>query len=680
MAIKGKSKTLKKIVKRNGSIVKFDSKKIADVITKAGAVTGEFDELKAKKITVKVLYLAQQLLTEHIPTVEDIANCVEEVLMDTYKETAKAFILYRDQQQRQTEFSVSEQVKLVNQYLKKKDWKVNENSNMAYSLQGLQNYISSEVSSTYWLSAIYPKNMRDAHKNGDLHIHDLSNLAPYCNGWSLEDLLKEGFRGVESKTESKAANHFRTALGQIVNFFYTLQGESAGAQAFSSFDTLLAPFVYYDKLDYTQVKQAIQEFVFNVNVPTRVGFQAPFTNITLDLTVSSNYKDQAVIVGGKQKKKVYGDFQKEMDMINKAFFEVMLAGDAKGRIFTFPIPTVNITKDFNWDNPDLELLWQITGKYGVPYFSNFINSSMSPEQVTSMCCRLRLDHKQLELRGGGLFGSNPLTGSVGVVTINMARIGFLSKDKKDFNERLKHLMVLAKDSLIIKRNILEKFTEEGLYPYSKFYLRNTYQRFNKYWANHFSTIGLIAMNEACLNLLGCDIGAPEGKQFAEETLEYMRNILVEFQQETGDNFNLEATPAEGTCYSLALKDKELDKKIICANEESYRQGAEPYYSNSTQLPVKYTDDIFQALDLQDKLQSSYTGGTVLHLFLGEKIDDFLVVKTLVKKICENYHLPYFSITPTFSICPICGYLPGEQEYCPKCDERILRETKEEINE
>ena len=681
MAKTTQPKTLKKIVKRNGKIEKFDVRKIASAIGKAGKHTGEFDDKTAKKLTVKAMYLCQQLLTEHIPTVDEVAEIVEEVLMSNYKITAKAFILYRDQRERQHEISSSFNVNLIKQYLKKADWQVNENSNMDYSLQGLNNYIASEISKTFWMNEIYPKDIRDAHNSGDLHIHDLSAISTYCVGWDLDDLLKEGFCGVRNKTESKPPKHFRTALGQIVNFFYTLQGESAGAQAFSSIDTLLAPFIRYDKLSYNQVKQAIQEFVFNVNVPTRVGFQTPFTNITFDLQPSPNYKDQPVIIGGKQQEETYGEFQKEMDIFNRAFLEIMLEGDAKDRIFTFPIPTYNITKDFDWDNKNIELLWQVTGKYGMPYFSNFINSSMKPEDTRSMCCRLRLDNRELIKRGGGLFGSNPLTGSIGVVTINMPRLGYRAKDEEDFMKRLQHLMVIAKESLEMKRSILEKFTDDNLYPYTKFYLRNIKKRFDEFWKNHFSTIGLVGLNEACVNLFGEDIGTAKGKRFAEKVMDAMNKKLIEFQKDTGNNYNLEATPAEGTSYRLALKDKEYDKNIICANEEAYRNGAEPYYTNSSQLPVTYTDDIFLALDLQDEIQAKYTGGTVVHLFLGEQIEDIEIIKKLVRKICNKYKLPYFSLTPTFSICPKHGYIAGKHQWCPKCDleiaEKIHLEKEEE---
>jgi ribonucleoside-triphosphate reductase len=453
-----------------------------------------------------------------------------------------------------------------------------------------------------------------------------------------------------------------------VNFFYTLQGEAAGAQAVSNFDTLLAPFIRYDKLSFKDIKQALQEFVFNINIPTRVGFQTPFTNITMDLNPPSILKDTPVIIGGVPQKETYGDFQEEMDLLNKAFAEVMMAGDAKGRVFTFPIPTYNVTKDFDWDNETLDPVWTMTGKYGIPYFSNFINSDMDPEDARSMCCRLRLDNRELRKRGGGLFGANPLTGSIGVVTINLPRVAHLSETKDDFKKRLDELIELSKQSLVIKRKVLEKFTEGNLYPYSKFYLRNIKEKTGVYWKNHFSTIGINGMNEACLNFIGEDIGSKNGQAFAVEVMDYIRGRMEEIQEETGDIFNLEATPAEGTSYRLALKDKEKYPKIICANEADFKNGKEPFYTNSSQLPVNYTDDIFEALSLQDELQTRYTGGTVFHLFLGEEITDPESTKTLVRKIAENFRLPYFTLSPTFSVCPSHGYIPGEHYNCPKCGE------------
>ena len=566
------------------------------------------------------------------------------------------------------DFVTDKNIKLVDDYLKKLDWQVKENSNMTYSIQGLNNYISSAISKNYWLNKIYTPEIKQAHENGDIHIHDLNIISTYCVGWDLKDLLTEGFTGVDGKVKCAPPKHFRTALGQIVNFLYTMQGEAAGAQAFSNFDTLLAPFVRYDKLDYAQVKQAMQEFVFNLNVPTRTGFQTPFTNITMDLTVPSYYADASVIIGGELKEETYKEFQKEMNLINKAYFEVMMQGDYTGKVFTFPIPTYNITKDFDWENPELDGLWEMTAKYGIPYFSNFVNSDMKPEDARSMCCRLRIDNRELEYRGGGLFGSNPLTGSIGVVTINLPRIGYLAQNEAEFFQMLCRNMELARESLEIKREVVEEYTDKNLYPYTKFYLRDIKARFGVYWKNHFSTIGLVGMNEACENLLGKSIGTGEGKEFALKVMDYMRNMISNFQKETGHNYNLEATPAEGTTYRLARLDKQKFDAIKCANEKEYQSGAKPFYTNSTQLPVNYTDDIFELLDNQDELQTRYTGGTVVHIFAGERVYDINVVKNLVKKVCENYKLPYFTFSPTFSICPTHGYVDGEHFTCPDCGE------------
>ena len=659
----------KSIKKRDGRTAKFDRKKIEKAIEKAGLETGEFDAAQAVELTDKVLGVLETRNQKRLPSVEDIQDIVENALIDSkFKKTAKAYIIYRDQHKKLREITSNAHVDLIDKYLENLDWKVNENSNMGYSLQGLNNYVSAEITKTYWLDKIYTSKIGQAHKEGDLHIHDLNLLSVYCVGWDLTDLLQEGFTGVAGKVASKPAKHFRSALGQVVNFFYTLQGEAAGAQAFSDFDTLLAPFIRADKLSYKEVKQAIQEFVFNVNVPTRVGFQTPFTNITLDLECPKHMADNPVIIGGEMQDTTYGEYQEEMNMLNKALLEVLSEGDANGRVFTFPIPTVNITKDFNWDNPVIESLWEASAKYGIPYFSNFINSDMDPEDARSMCCRLRIDNRQLEYRGGGLFGSNPMTGSVGVVTINLPRLALKSKNEKEFFKGLAELMDMAKDSLETKRKVLERLTDANLYPYTKFYLRNIKQRFNQYWKNHFSTIGLIGTNEAALNLLGVDIGTEKGKAFAEKTLDFMRDRLVEYQKETGNNYNLEATPAEGTTYRLAQLDKaSFPDRAHFANGI----GAEvkcPFYTNSSHLPVNYTDDLFELMDLQDNLQTKYTGGTVIHFFLGERMDDPQTLKKLVKTICENYKLPYFTFSPSFSICKNHGYIVGEHPGCPKCGE------------
>jgi len=658
------------IEKRDGRIVEFDSSKITAAITKAGSATGEFSEREARKLTLRVLTLAHDLRLGPVPKVEEIQDIVERVLLDSpFYKTAKAYILYREQHAQIRKITTRANVDLVNHYIEKLDWKIRENSNMSYSLQGLNNYISSAVTSEYWLNSIYPPEIRQAHAEGDLHIHDLNLLSVYCVGWDLMDLLRQGFKGVEGKVESSPPRHLRSALGQIVNFFYTLQGEAAGAQAISNFDTLLAPFVRYDRLQYREVKQALQEFIFNINIPTRVGFQTPFTNCTLDLHPPAILKNTPVVVGGVERPETYGEFQPEMDAINRAFAEVMLEGDAKGRVFTFPIPTYNLTADFDWANPNLEPVWRMTGKYGIPYFSNFINSDMSPEDARSMCCRLRLDNRELLKRGGGLFGANPLTGSIGVVTLNLPRIGYLSESETDFFARLARQARLAAESLTIKRKVLEQLTDKNLYPYSKFYLREIKQNAGIFWKNHFSTIGIIGMNEACLNFLDQDLTTDPGQTFALRVMDFLRETIAGFQETSGTLFNLEATPGEGTSYRLAMLDKKRFAKIICANEADVRgRGAAPYYTNSSQLPVGYTADLFETLKLQDELQCKYTGGTVLHIFLGEQVKDTVVIRNLVRKIAAHHRLPYFTLTPTFSICPTHGYLDGEQTRCRQCSE------------
>lgn len=996
-----KGNKITQLRKRDDRIAAFAEEKITKAVLAAIKASDEIENearaLKhAQRITEAVVKSLNQKFHERsIPAVEEVQDIVEEELIKARLiKTAKAYILYRDQHARLREMqsTLIDSDDLIEGYLKQVDWRVKENSNMAYSLQGLNNHVASAVSSHYWLNKIYPAEVREAHLNADLHLHDLQILAAYCCGWDLKDLLLRGFGGAIGKVESKPAKHFRVALGQIVNFFYTLQGETAGAQAFSSFDILLAPFIRYDKMTYQEVKQCLQEFLFNMNVPTRVGFQClsedteiltpggwashedlksgdiirtfniktkkienqkvegifrkeyhgkmfnlknriqdqlispshrvvrkvfqsdnyilepieetiklkspfiipiagqntnkdvaindeqiklmawiiaegtverpgkyrccyrvsiyqskernpenykeiikllkhfklyfdehessslgcpvkqirlnaessrqihqwfgtkdsvafippallnfserqaklflqtylkadgfenckiattdleildglqamavnagygftvlirkptigkkdifvlrliahqetyiqevkevdykgiiwcphtknetviarrkgkvfitgntPFTNITMDLLPSKYVAQEGVIIGGAPQKETYGEFQPEIDTLNRAFAEVMLEGDAKGRVFTFPIPTYNITKDFNWSNPVLDPVWEMTAKYGVPYFSNFINSDMSPDDARSMCCRLRLDNRELRKKGGGLFGANPLTGSIGVVTINLARLGYLAKTKEIFFQRLARLMEIAKTSLEIKREAIERFTEQGLYPYSKFYLSIVKERFGQYWKNHFNTIGINGMNEAALNFLGVDkhLATTEGHEFAKETLDFMRERLGKYQEETNNLYNLEATPAEGTSYRFARKDKEMYPDIICANEAAYRaQKADPYYTNSSHLPVNHTDDIFEALKFQDDLQTRYTGGTVLHGFLGERVSSGEATKHLVKKIAENFHLPYYTLTPTFSVCPQHGYLAGEHFFCPKCDEVI----------
>jgi anaerobic ribonucleoside-triphosphate reductase len=657
---------LDRVVKRDGSVVPFDRKRIENAIYAAARAVGNGEGRSwAETLSWAVTGRLEEQFGQnghHIPHVEEIQDLVEEVLIKSGNpRVAKAYILYRQQRAaaRDARRMMLDGAKLVEDYLKRLDWRVKENSNMNYSLQGLNFYVASSIAANYWLHTVYPAEVQEAHTEGDFHIHDLGMLSTYCCGWDLQDLLRLGFGGVPAMLESKPPRHFRTALGQLVNFFYTLQGESAGAQAASSFDTLLAPFVRYDGLDYPAVKQAMQEFVFNINVPTRVGFQTPFTNLTFDLTPSPVLRDEPAIVGGKLCGETYGDFQREVDMINRAFAEVLLEGDAKGRVFTFPIPTYNVTRSFDWDNPVLAPVWQMTAKYGIPYFANFINSDMQPEDARSMCCRLRLDNRELRKRGGGLFGANPLTGSIGVVTINMPRLGYLADNEDEFLERLGRLMDIARTSLEIKRKILERLTEQGLYPYSRHYLGAVKQAHGAYWANHFSTIGLNGMNEACLNFLEVSIADPAGRAFAIRVLRFMRERLSEYQEQTGHLYNLEATPAEGATYRLAKADKGRYANIVTAGTADV-----PYYTNSTHLPVGHTDDLFEAMEHQDDLQVLYTGGTVMHGFIGEQIDDWRQARLLVRRIAERFRLPYYTLTPTFSVCPVHGYIPGNHEYCP----------------
>lgn len=811
------------IRKRDGSVVLFNKNKIADAIFKAAKSVGGNDREKADILTDMVLHLLKTrgFNDGNYPTVEDVQDAVEKTLIECgHAKTAKAYIIYREQHKRLREFhSFVNSNEIMDGYLSQIDWRVKENSNMSYSLQGLNNHIASIVSSNYWLNKIYPPEIREAHVSGDFHIHDLQILGSYCCGWDLLDLLMKGFGGVSGKIESKPPKHLGTALGQMVNFFYTLQGECysddtevltdngwklfkdidkrndkvftlnmrtkeielqkplryyehdakemvhffnnkvdllvtpdhnmlvakyrpdrkrkeydltlvkakdynpddhlmlngeselsdfkvskdsienvdyngkvycvevpnhtlyvrrkgkaawcgncAGAQAFSNFSTYIAPFIRYDKLGYEDVKQAMQEFIFNMNVPTRVGFQSPFSNVTMDLTVPDMLKRNPVIIGGKPMPETYGEFQKEVDMLNKAFIEVMGEGDSKGRTFGFPIPTYNITKDIDWDSPVLNDLFEVTAKLGIPYFSNFINSDMKPDDVRSMCCRLRLQNNELRRRGGGIFAANPLTGSLGVVTLNLPRIAYQTKDEAKFIARVLELMALAKESLDIKRKVVENFTEKGLYPYSRKYLQGVKDMKGKYWANHFNTIGLIGMNEAVMNLFGTNIASKEGGKFALKVMDVMRDELKRYQDQSDDNYNLEATPGEGCTYRMAKLDKAKYPDIITAGSSLV-----PYYTNSTHLPVGYTDDIFEALDLQDELQCKYTGGTVLHGFVGERISDAETCKKLVRKIASNYRLPYFTITPTFSVCPTHGYIKGEHRFCPyEVEEEVIR--------
>jgi ribonucleoside-triphosphate reductase len=656
---------IEKVKKRNGAVVVFDTEKISNAIHKALQASGQGDGEISKKVSQKVISLLNRRFKKgEIPNIEQIQDIVEEALiLEDLVDTAKAYILYREQRRsiREAAKAVDESSEKIDSYLKEIDWQVKENANMTFSLQGLNQYVGSYISKKYWLNKIYPKEIRDAAASEDFHIHNLELLAPYCAGWDLYDFLLKGFGGVSGKIECRPPKHFRTALGQLVNVLFTLQGETAGANAVSNFDTLLAPFIRYDNLSYKQVKQSMQEFLYNCMVPTRVGFQTPFLNVSLDIKTPSFLAKQPVIIGGQPQKETYEEFQPEMDMFIKAFYEGLMEGDASGRPFTFPIPTVSVGKDFEWDNKNLAPMWEATAKYGINYFSNFIHSDMSPDDARSMCCRLRLDNRELYKRGGGLFGSSPKTGSIGVVTIDLPRIGYLSKTKTEFFDRLSRLMELAKESLEIKRKALDDFMEKGLYPYSKHYLKDVKNLRDSYFGNHFSTIGICGMNEALLNFLDEDITTKKGKKFAIEILDFMRDKMIKFQEETGNLYNLEATPAEGTSYRQAKADKERYPDIITSGTPEV-----PFYTNSSQLPVGFTDDVFEALELQNDIQTKYTGGTVLHIFLGEKITDPDAAKNLVKKIFEKYSLPYITLTPTFSICPVHGYLPGEHFECPQC--------------
>jgi ribonucleoside-triphosphate reductase len=665
------------IRKRDGRIDDFDQVKITEAIFKAFKANNNYEREKADVISEQVASIINVVYKDgKIPSVENVQDLVETTLINNgMTNIAKSYILYRDQHDKMRDVKnlLKDSTTLIDDYIRKIDWRIKENSNMSYSLQGLNNHVSSIITSTYWLNKIYTPEIRQSHNDGSIHLHDLGLLSVYCCGWDLRDLLMQGFGGVEGKIESAPPTHLESALGQIVNFFYTLQGEAAGAQAFANFDTLLAPFIRYNELSYEEVKRSMRRFIFNMNIPTRVGFQTPFTNITMDLTVPGNMKDEAVMIGGEIKEETYGEFQEEMSMINRAFAEVMLEGDSKGRIFTFPIPTYNITRDFDWDNAELDPVWEMTAKYGIPYFANFVNSDMKPEDARSMCCRLRLDNRELRKRGGGLFGSNPLTGSIGVVTINMPRLGFKYKGNKEgFMAELSYLMDVAKDSLEIKRKMLEKLTDQGLYPYSKHYLGAIRQKEGLYWKNHFSTIGLIGMNESCINFLGKDITTEDGKNLTIEVLEFMRDRLIGYQNDTGNLFNLEATPGEGTSYRLAKIDREKYPSIKAMGAK------EPYYTNSTQLPVFHTRDVFRALEHQDPLQTRYTGGTVFHIFLGERLTSIEATKSLVRKVAERFHLPYYSITPTFSVCPVHGYIAGEHFDCPVCRDAKEEGLKKEI--
>ncbi len=651
------------IVKRDGSLTSFDQNKITAAIEKAGEATGEFGADEAIILSGQVCKVIAHRFQGAAPTVEEIQDIVEQVLITAnHFGTARAYIVYREKrsQTRRDRETYIDVTGSVNEYLSRADWRVNANANQGYSLGGLILNVSGKVIANYWLSHVYPPAVGDAHRSGAVHIHDLDMLSGYCAGWSLRTLLNEGFNGVPNKVESAPPKHLGAAMGQMINFLGTLQNEWAGAQAFSSTDTYLAPFVRVDHLSYEEVKQEMQGFVYNMNVPSRWGTQTPFSNLTFDWTCPEDIRDQVPLVGGEPVDFTYGDLQEEMDMINKAFIEVMTEGDARGRVFTFPIPTYNITKDFPWDSENAMRMFEMTAKYGLPYFQNFVNSDLEPHMVRSMCCRLQLDLRELLKRGNGLFGSAEQTGSIGVVTMNMARLGYKHKgDEHALLEELDYLLVLAKTSLELKRKEIQRLIDAGLFPYTKRYLGTL--------RNHFSTIGVNGMNEMVRNFSNdaYDITHPEGRAMAIRVLDHVRSKMVEFQEETGHMYNLEATPAEGTTYRFAREDRKRYPDIFQAGTF-----AEPYYTNSSQLPVGYTTDPFQALAEQEELQKKYTGGTVLHLYMGERISDAEACKQLVKRSLENFRLPYITVTPTFSICPKHGYITGEHSYCPICDEEL----------
>ncbi len=659
---------IESVTKRDGTLAPFDSSKIYNAINKAGVTTGEFGEQESWLLTAQVLKVLKHKFAESLPSIEQIQDVVEQVLISAnYFATAKAYILYRDQRNRaRADHKVMVDVESsINEYLEKLDWRINENANQGYSNGGLILNVSGKVTANYWLSHVYPANVGEAHRNGDIHIHDLSMLAAYCAGWSLKNLLHEGFNGVPGKAEAGPAKHLSAAVGQMVNFMGTLQNEWAGAQAFSSVDTYLAPYVRVDNLDYKHVYQSMQELVYNLNVPSRWGSQTPFTNFTFDWVCPEDLRDKHPLIAGVEQDFTYGDLQEEMHMINKAYMEVMMKGDIKGRPFTFPIPTYNMTPDFPWEDENTELLFEMTAKYGLPYFQNFINSVLKPGQIRSMCCRLQLDLRELLARGNGLFGSAEQTGSVGVVTINCARLGYVYKgDEHALFARVDELMEISRTSLEIKRKVIQRLIDNGLFPFTKRYLGTL--------RNHFSTIGVNGINEMIRNFTNDEhsIADQWGQAFAEKFLDYIRDKLVKIQEETGHMYNLEATPAEGATTRFAREDKKRFKDIIQAGTKE-----NPFYTNSSQLPVGYTDDPFEALELQSTLQSKYTGGTVLHLYMGQRISSAKVCRDIVKRVLTNYRLPYITITPTFSICPKHGYISGEHKYCPICDEELKAQKR-----
>lgn len=660
------------VAKRSGTIEPYDRGRIESAIDKAfKAATGVACKDTVQRIAAAVeASLALMLTARHpnsIPAIEEIQDLVEMALIEAKEaRVARAYILYRAKREavRDAQRLMLDINTTMDGYLGQLDWRVKENANVNYSLGGLVLHNSGTITANYWLKNIYSEDIATAHRNADFHIHDLSMFSGYCAGWSLRQVIAEGLGGVPDKITSAPARHLSTLIQQMVNFMGILQNEWAGAQAFSSFDTYLAPFVRIDELSADETKQCIQSFMFGVNTPSRWGSQAPFTNITLDWTCPSDLKDRPAVVGGKEQAFTYGDCQPEMDVINKVFIELMLGGDAEGRGFQYPIPTYNITHDFDWDSENSRLLFEMTAKYGTPYFQNFINSDLDPNDVRSMCCRLRLDKRELRKRGGGLFGSDELTGSIGVVTLNMPRLGYLADGKNDFFRRLDRLMDMASKSLSIKRKVCSRLLDGGLFPYTKRYLKN--------FDNHFSTIGLVGMNECCLNFMGKNIADPLGKAFSEEVLDHMRKRLKDYQVDSGELYNLEATPAEGTSYRLAKHDRKQYPDIICSGAD------EPYYTNSTQLPADYTEDLFDALDHQESLQARYTGGTVFHVFLGEALDDWRALRDLVKSIAGRYRIPYYTISPTFSVCPVHGYVSGEHFSCPKCRAEKEARIRDEI--
>lgn len=667
-ALDNETIAIESVTKRDGTLAPFDSNRIYNAILKAGTSTNEFGEQEAWHLTGQVLKVLKHKFAESLPSIEQIQDIVEQVLISAnYFATAKAYILYRDQRNRsRADKKVMVDVESsINEYLEKLDWRVNANANQGYSNGGLILNVSGKVTANYWLSHVYPAEVGEAHRNGDIHIHDLDMLAAYCAGWSLKNLLHEGFNGVPGKTEAGPAKHLSAAVGQMVNFMGTLQNEWAGAQAFSSVDTYLAPYIRADNLSYEQVEQAFQELIYNLNVPSRWGSQTPFTNFTFDWVCPEDLRDKHPIIAGVEQPFTYGDLKEEMHMINKAYITVMMKGDIKGRPFTFPIPTYNMTPDFPWEDDNTELLFEMTAKYGLPYFQNFINSVLKPGQIRSMCCRLQLDLRELLARGNGLFGSAEQTGSIGVITFNCARLGYVYKgDEAGLFARVDELMNIARTSLEIKRKVIQRLIDNGLFPFTKRYLGTL--------RNHFSTIGVNGINEMIRNFTNDEhnIADQWGQAFAEKFLDYIRARMVKIQEETGHMYNLEATPAESATYRFAREDKKRYKGIIQAGTEE-----NPYYTNSSQLPVGFTDDPFEALDLQSNLQTKYTGGTVLHLYMGQRISSAKVCRDIVRKVLTNYRLPYVTITPTFSICPKHGYISGEHKYCPICDEEKKAEKR-----